>query len=352
MVSGGPGARPPHGRKTSLRAARRAFIGAGAAAFVAFPSLRTTVRAAQFEFKAADHLAISHPLSVRATQMWAAVEKESGGRIRTQFFPAGQLGSNQAQFAQLRVGALNFLLLNPGDIASVIPAAGISLLGFAFKNADESLRVHDGALGEYVRKETAAKGVVTLRTIWDSGMIQISVSSHPIRTPEDLRDLKIRVNASKITLDLFRTLGASATSQFDNELYTALQTHLVDGEEGPLNTIQASRYYEVQKYISMTNHQWQGAWMIANADTWKSLPPDLQELIERINTRYAMLERRDSKLVNASVADMLAREGPIINLVDQTPFRTRLGPYYESWATAFGSTEWGILQSALGRKLG
>jgi tripartite ATP-independent transporter DctP family solute receptor len=284
--------------------------------------------------------------------MWRTIGAESRGRIHTTFYPNSVLGNDPALFSQLRVGALQFFLATPGILAGLVPSANITYTGFAFRDSDEALRVHDGPVGTYVADQTAAKGIQIMRTMWDSGMRVLGSSTHPIRTPEDLRGFKVRAVESSITVDLFRQLGASPTPISPPEVYTALQTHLVDGEDAPMVTIETSRWFEVNKYISVTNHAYSGLWMIANGDAWKGLPPDLQGIVERNMTKYAKIARRDTKIYNASVADKLSRQGIVINQVDQTPFRARLKPYYDTWANTFGSTLWNALLSSLGRSLG
>ena len=283
--------------------------------------------------------------------MWAAIERESAGRIHAQFFPNSQLGGDTAMLSQLRLGALQFFHVSPGNLSTLVPVADIAYVGFAYKDDAEGSRVADGPLGDYIRKEVAAKGIYALRTMFSNGMIHIGSNLRPIRTPEDLHGFKLRVSQSKITVDLFKALGASPTPINVSELYTALQTKLLDGEEAPIVTIATSRWYEVNKYISFTNHEWAGNWIVANGDVWKTIPADLQDLIERNCTKYAHLERRDVQLFNSSVADKLQRLGMTINDVNQTPFRALLRSYYSEWAGVFGATAWGLLESSLGRKL-
>jgi TRAP-type transport system periplasmic protein len=338
-------------RLHSIRAARGSFVVGSAAAYATAGFGRGAATAAQFEFKCASGLPGNHPTSVHLTEMWATIEQESGGRIHTQFFPNGQLGGESALFTQLRVGAVTFFLIAAPNIASVVPMADICFLGFAFKDPDEGLRAMNGALGGYLRDEIAAKELHALRSLWGSGMFEIGSNSHPIRTPDDLQGFKIRVSAGKINVDLFKTLGASPLPLNFTEVYTSLQTKIIDGTSTPLVTMETARLYEVQKYISLTNHGWSGLMLIANGDSWKSLPPDLQEIVERNNTKYAALENREIKAGEVSVAAQLMRQGVLINQVDQTPFRTRLRSYYEYWANAFGPRVWGALENSLGRKL-
>jgi len=333
-----------------LRAERRRFV-AGASAVAAMAILKGNAKGAQFEFKCASNLPKEHPTSVRLTQMWAAIEKESAGRLHTQFFPNSMLGGDAAMFAQLRLGAVQFFFISAGNLASLVPAANITFLGFAFRDAAEALRVVDGPLGTFVRDETGAKGIYLFRTIWDAGMNHIASNTHPIRNPNDLRGFKIRIAETNILSELFRAFGASPAPISVAETYTAAQTKLIDGVSVGVASEQTLRWFEVTKYFSLTNHSWAGVWLIANGDAWKSLPPDLQEIVERNTVKYAKAARRDQQLLEPIIADKLTRQGLVLNPVDQAPFRALLRPYYESWANAFGPKEWDLLETSLGRKL-
>jgi TRAP-type transport system periplasmic protein len=332
------------------RPTRRLFAAGGGAAFATIGVVRAPAKAAQFDFKCGSAYTRDDPSSVRLTQMWRAIERESGGRIHTEFFPNGVLGGAPAMLSQLRLGAINFLIIG-GGLNGVVPASNICYLGFAYKDADDANRVYDGPVGAYVRNEAATKGMHILRTIWESEMRQVGSNSHPIRNPDDFRGFKIKV-LGQVSVDVFKTLGAIPIELPLGEAYTGLQTRLIDGEDSTLDAIYTQRLYEANKYVSLTNHGWGGQWLAVNADSWKSLPPDLQEIIERNNTKYARLNHRDVKLELASIADKLTRLGITINTgVDQAPFRARLRSYYEYWSNAFGPTAWGLLQSSLGYKL-
>ena len=266
-------------------------------------------------------------------------------------FPNGQLGGDPSALSQLRLGAIQFYLTNPGSLANLVPAASIGFLGFAFKDDDEGLRVMDGPVGEYLQSEFAAKGLQAFMPCWTNGMNQTGSSSHPIRTADDMKGFKIRVPAIKIFFDLFKELGASPVALDLNELYTGLQTRIVDGEALPLTTIETSRLYEVNKYISLTNQLWSSLWVIANGDVWKALPRDLRTIVEHNNTKYGLLQRRDIRLLGSSIADKLTRQGIVVNRVDQASFRSRLSNYYQYWSGVFGTAEWNLLEQALGRRI-
>jgi TRAP-type transport system periplasmic protein len=334
----------------SQRASRSKFAAGSLAALATIGSVKAPARAAQFTLKCGSQQPLDHPSSVRLTQMWKAIERESGGRMHTDFFPNSMLGGESAMLNQVRVGALDFFLTATGNISSIVPSADVTNIGFAFNDDNQAFHVMDGPLGAYLFSEIESKGLYPLRLCWGSGMKHVGSNSHPIRVPEDFHGFKIKV-VGKLAVDLFRTLGANPVPMSFGELYTALQTKLVDGEDNPLVTIESGRIYEVNKYVSLTNHAYSAFYLITSQDLWKKLPPDIQAIVERNNRKYGMLERKDTLLVAASVGDKLKRQGLILNAVDQAPFRAQLHSYYEGIASAFGSTEWALLQSALGRRL-
>jgi TRAP-type transport system periplasmic protein len=331
-------------------ASRRRFLAAWAATLTPFTIVRAPAGAAQYQFKYGSGLTAEHPQSVRCRQMWAAIERESGGRIHTEMFLNNQLGSDAAMLSQLRLGAIQFLGVG-GPLQPVVPAVDILSVCFAFRSEDEALHTADGPLGDYLRKEILAKDIYPLRKMWASGMRQMTSSTHPIRTADDLNGFKIRVVNSRISIDFYKTLGASPQPLPNNEMYTALQTKLVDGNDISLVTTEQQRLYEVQKYLSLTYHAWANLWLLASADVWRSLPADLQEIIERNNTKHVLLERRDANALNASLANKLERRGLTVNRPDQASFQRRLPSYYASCATTFGSTAWGLLQGSVSAKL-
>lgn len=328
---------------------RSSFAAGTSAAFASIAIVTSPARAAQFTYKFANDVPAEHPLNVRGRQLWNAVKAESRGRLDVQMYPNNLLGGDSSMLTQLRSGALQFFGVVGAILQSVVPAAAIEGVGFAFKNEAEALAAMDGRLGAWVRGKIRAKGIHAFERMYANGMRQITASTKPIRGPEDLAGFKIRTPPARLFIELFKTLGASPTPVNFNELYTALQTHVVDGEENSLVVIETGKLFEVQKYLSLTNHSWAAFWMCANMDAWNALPHDIQIIVTRNINKYALPQRRDVELLSESLANKLRRRGMLLNTADPAPFKARLAPFYAQFKSEFGSTAWGLLESYAGR---
>ncbi|HYZ17028.1 MAG TPA: TRAP transporter substrate-binding protein, partial [Candidatus Acidoferrum sp.] len=297
--------------------------------------MREPTRAAEFSYKAGTNQPVDHPLSVAMRDLWAAVKKETNGRLDVTTFPNNQLGGDTAMLTQLRSGVLHFMTLDGGILQSVVPAAAIQSIGFAFKDSNAAFAAFDGKLGAYVRGEIEAKGLHAFDKIWENGMRNVTSSTRPINKLEDFANFKVRTPESKLSLDLFRSLGAAPTPINFSELYTALQTHVVDGQENPLLNIEVARFFEVQKYLSMTAHMWGGYWLLANGDVWKGLPPDVQAVVTKNAAIYTQKQRQAVMALNDSLVGKLKSQGMIVNTPDRTPMRAHLSDFYKTKKSEF-----------------
>lgn len=332
------------------RSKRGEFIAGSAAAFASIAIVRAPARAAQYTFRWGHATQLEHPLNVNAVRVKNEVFKRSQGRLDIQIFPNNQLGGDPAMLQQVRTNAIQLYSGYGGIYQSVAPLAGIEGVGFAFRDQKQALAAFDGPLGALVRKQMDEKGpFVTFERAWVNGFRQITTSTKPIKTVADIEGLKIRTPPSKIWVDMFRTLGAAPTPIAASEMYTALQTHVVDAQENPFTILETYRLYEVQKYISVTNHMWSNFWVVANADAFKALPPDLQSLLRATMNKYALSNRREMELSNASLADKLVRRGMKLNAVDTAPFREKLKPFYVSEKQQFGDEAWSALEKSVGK---
>ncbi|MDI3308268.1 MAG: TRAP transporter substrate-binding protein [Acetobacteraceae bacterium] len=331
---------------------RRTLLAATASAALAVPALRIRpASAAEFTYKYANNLPTSHPMNIRANEAAARIKQETGGRVEIQIFPNNQLGSDTDMLSQVRSGAIEFFTLSGLILSTLVPAASINGVGFAFPDYKAVWQAMDGPLGAYVRAQIGKAGLVVMDKIWDNGFRQITSSTKPINTPEDLRNFKIRVPVSPLWTSLFQAFGAAPTSINFSETYSALQTRVVDGQENPLAIISTAKLYEVQKYCSLTNHMWDGFWMLANRRAWAALPKDAQEIVARNWNAAAMAEREDTAKLNANLQQELTKQGLVFNQPDTAPFREALrkAGFYAQWKGRYGDEAWSILEQSTGK---
>jgi tripartite ATP-independent transporter DctP family solute receptor len=331
---------------------RREFLkitAAGAAA--GLPLGSAYAQKAEFSYKYANNLPVTHPMNIRAKEMADAIRAETKGRVDIQIFPNNQLGSDTDMLSQLRSGALEFFTLSGLILSTLVPATSITGIGFAFADYDTVWKALDGELGAYVRAQIAKAGIVPMDKIWDNGFRQITSSSKPINTADDLKGFKIRVPVSPLWTSMFKALEAAPASINFAEVYSALQTKIVDGQENPLAIIQTAKLYEVQKYCSITNHMWDGFWFLANGKAWEKLPPDLRAIVAKQMNAAGVSERADVASLNAGLQKDLTDKGLVFNQAKTDTFRDKLRKvgFYEEWKGKYGNEAWALLERYSGK---
>jgi tripartite ATP-independent transporter DctP family solute receptor len=235
-------------------------------------------------------------------------------------------------------------------LGSFIPAAQITGLAFAFSNYDGVWAGLDGDLGAWVRKEIQKTTLFAFESIWDNGFRQMTSGRKAIQVPEDLVDFKMRVAVSPIFTSVFKSLGASPVSINFTEVYSALQTRIADGMENSLSLLHSAKIYEVQKFCALTNHMWDGFWMLGNQRNFARLPADLQQLVRRSMNDAAIKQRADVRKLNESLVGELTAKGMQFNDTRNQPFRSKLSAaaFYQDWQKKFGSEGWAVLEKYAG----
>ena len=330
---------------------RRRFAATAAAATIGSALPLRYAHAAEFTFKWGTNVPETHPLNVHARKAADALKEATRGKVELQLFANNQLGGDSDMFSQLRSGALEcFTLSGVNVLSTLIPSAAMSGLGFAFKDYPTLWKALDGKVGEHLRAQISKAGLIVFDKIWDNGFRQITTSTKPILQPADLQGMKIRVPISALWTSLFKSLGASPTGINFAEVYSALQTKIVDGQENPPAIISAAKLFEVQKYCSLTNHMWDGWWFLMNRRAWGQLTPDLQATFARVINAAALAERDEVAKQNESLRAELAAKGLVFNNVDPAPFRETLtkAGFYKEWKGKFGPEAWGLLEETVG----
>jgi tripartite ATP-independent transporter DctP family solute receptor len=311
-------------------------------------------RAADFVLKVAHPLAATHPTNIRLKEAADAIAKDSDGRLELRLFPNNQLGGEVDLLNQVRSGAVEMYVIGGLVVSSVVPAAALDGTGFAFSDYARVWPAADGKLGAYIRSALMQANLYATEKPWDLGFREITSSVRPIKSVDDLAGFKIRVPGAAAYADLFKALGAAPTSIQFNEVYPALQTKIVDGQENPLGLIVTSKFYEVQKYCSMSNHIWQGNWILINGRVWRSLPPNLQAIMEKRLDEAGLAQRKDLASLEQSFRGTMTKAGIQFNDADVGSFRKKLtaSGYYQDVRKKFGDDAFKLLEEAVGGPLG
>jgi tripartite ATP-independent transporter DctP family solute receptor len=310
-----------------------------------------SVQAADYTFTQYHNQTATSSLHRRLVEMWAAIRTETRGRVETEVFAQNNrlAGSDPAALKMLAIGEIQFFTLMGGILGTVVPAAEIQQVPFAFRSAAHAHTAMDGALGGYLRTEMAAHGIFGFPVgAFDNGMRHIAGTTRPIARPDDLIGIRMRVPAGQMVADTFRALGAEPITINSDGIYDALKTGKVDAQENPLALVDLFKIYEVVTYVSMTSHMWSGFNLLAHLPTWTRLPADITGAIERNVAKYVRLQRRDQEQMNVRLRTDLARRGLVFNDVAPGPFRRALSGVYGAWKERLGSRCWSLLEATAG----
>jgi len=329
---------------------RRRLLTRAAAGVAAAAILRWPADAAEFNFKCGGSLPDGHPMAIRAREAMKAIKEDSGGRLDITLYTNSLLGGDTAMVSQTIAGALEMYTLPLDLLAAKNPACGIFGVGYAFLNYDNIWKAMDGELGDYLRGIADGIGFHVVHNCYDHGFREITTRTKPIRSPDDLKGFKIRLPVAPYYISLFKHLGASPTPINFSEVYSALQTGVVDGQENPLVLIDTAKLYEVQKYCSLTNHTWAGIHISFSNIAWKRLPPDLQQLSEKHFNAKALEERADWQVMTAKEIENLKGKGMVFNSPDPKLFQDALRQtdFYPEMKKKSGDKAWTLLEKYAG----
>jgi len=324
---------------------RRSFVaGLGAAALAGCASTpKDTYRY---------RLGLSQPLDspnyLRLKEMADRVAAETKGRMQIDVQGASVLGSDNQMIEMVRKGELEMYMA--GNVwGPLVPVTEMPGLPFTFKNSKEVFAALDGDMGEHIRNEMAAKGIYQFRLGFDNGFHQLTTRTRPIRTVEDLKGMPIRTPFQKMTVDFFESIGAQPRTFTLNQLYKVLKEQVVDGQTDPYQIIVLLKLYEVQTYLSITNHWWSGFTLNANLEKWYGLPGDLRRVISKHADAAALAQRDDVAKIDSGALEVLRGKGMIVNETDTSGFRRQLGAFYARWKGVYGEKAWALLENRVGK---
>lgn len=270
-----------------------------------------TLGAAQAQtrtIKFANQNAKGHPIVLGMEKFAEIVEAKSGGKLKVNVFPGGALGSDQANLSALQGGTLEMASMNSGIFASIVKDFAVYDFPFLFSNPKEVAAVVDGAVGQQLHAKLEDKGLVGL-AYYELGFRQLTNSKRAVTKVDDIAGLKLRVIPNPINIDWVTALGANPTPLPFPELYAALEQKAVDGQENPVATIQGAKLFEVQKYMTLTNHQYNPQSVVVSKKFWDSLSPADRKVLQDAAVESAKFQREQSRSAAAGILDALKKAG-------------------------------------------
>ena len=323
-------------------------VGAVAGASILLPRF---AHSAEINWKFTSTQPAVHPSTVRFLEAAERVKQKSGGRFEVTVFHSGQLGTDIDTFTQVRIGGVQMMVLSNLITATAAPLSSTFSIPFAFKNYEQIWQAADGKLGQLLRKDLEKAGYLTTNKILDDGFHEITSSKGPINTVADLQGFKMRAPPSPIQVSMWKAIGAAPTAMNFSELYTALQTGVVDGQESAVSLMKTTRLYEVQKYLSETKHLWDGWFVLINPRSFGKLPKDMADLLMESFDQAGLDTRKDLLALNQEAKKFMVEKGMIVNTPpDLAPFRAKLKEvgFYAEWKQKMGDEAWNLMEEITG----
>ena len=287
--------------------------------------------------KVAQNSSTEHPYQKGMEAFKETLETTTKGAIEVSIFPNGQLGGSEEQAVQgVKFGVIDATVVAAGNLAPFVPEIELFNLPFLFRDEAHFYRVLDGPIGQWVGRVIEKKTDTIFLGYWSFGTRNVWNSKRPVLTPEDFKGLKIRVMGSPILLDTFNALGAQATNMSWGELYSALQQGVLDGAECGEVDLLLEKFYEVTKYVSLTNHLIGAAPVLFSKKRWDALPPSMQTAVLEAGRSAVVAARTAQVTLTQQALVELKEKGIEFHQVDKEIFRTKVQPVYEKYADRVG----------------
>jgi tripartite ATP-independent transporter DctP family solute receptor len=337
-------------KHTTINPWRRALVSlaAGAALFGAMAAQAQDVKERTLRF--AFSLAQDHPLGTGAKKFADAVAQKSGGKMKVALFPGAVLGSDPQNLSAIRGGTLDFTSMATGLVASIDKQQMVFDLPFLFNNAQEAYAIADGPVGRRLMDDLAPHGVIGLG-VWDLGFRHLTNSRRPIARQEDIQGLKIRVIASPIFIDLFTTLGANPVPMTFGELYGALESRTVDGQDNPLGVIESAKFAEVQKFLSLSRHVYTGMPLLMSKKTWDGMSETERRIIRESAEEAKKLQREATQAKEAQAIDGLKKTMQVneVSAPELARLRQKVQPVVDKFSREVGEATYKQVAEELAR---
>lgn len=307
---------------------KRRIVGLAVAVLGVF--LSVAARAETIELKFGHDGAPGSLFAVSAEEFARRANAQLGDRAKVLVFGSSQLGDDTEVLQKVKVGTVDFAL--PSTImSSVVPAFGLFEMPYLVKDRAHMQRIERDIVWPTLAPLAEKQGYKIL-AVWENGFRQITNNKHPIVTPDDLKGIKLRVPKGKWRVRMFQAYGASPSAMGLSEVFVALQTGVMDGQENPFPQIYGMKFQEVQKYLSLTDHVYTPAFVVVSAKKWETLPPDVRRVLELTAMETQAYVYETAARMDKDLLDKLKAAGMKVNAADRQAFVKASGPIYEEFA--------------------
>lgn len=292
-----------------------------------------------------------HPIVMGMKKFAETVTAKSGGKIKVNLFPGGVLGGDAPNISALQGGTLEMVVMNSGILASQAKEFAVFDFPFMFASSQEADAVVDGPFGKMMLSKLDAKSIHGL-AYWELGFRNITNSKRPITKVDDIAGLKLRVIPNAINIDWVTALGANPTPMAFPEVYAAMEQKAIDGHENPFTVINANKFYEVQKYLAVTNHQYNPQTVIVSKKLWDTLSNDEKKIFSDAAAEAAVYQRKASREQSGAALENLKKNGMQVSEfspAEMAKFREKMKPVIEKHSAIVGADVVGALQAELAK---
>jgi tripartite ATP-independent transporter DctP family solute receptor len=309
---------------------------------------------AQFKdrnFRVSNGVSKEHPMGNGLAAMGACTLEKSGGKMKIQAFWDGSLGSDLTSTQSVRTGSIDMVLTSTAPVVSIVPALGVFDLPFLFNTATEADQLLDGKVGDWFSAKMPAVGLINLAW-WENGFRHTTNSKRPITKVEDFDGVKMRVMQNNVYLDTFKTLGSNAVPMAFTEVYSALETKTVDGQENPFTNIENMKFYEVQKYLTLSKHAYSPTLVLFSKKVWDGLSEQEHTVLKECAVVGRAEQRRANRAMEAKSVDNLRSKGMAVNEIspaETARIREKTKVIYERHAKAIGEEPIALVTDELKR---
>ena len=297
-----------------------------------------------FELKLGHMTPETEPYHLAAVRFKELIEEKTGGKVKITIYPAGQLGYDRELIEGMQFGTIDLALVTSSPLVNFIPSFAVLDMPFLFKSWDHVEEVLKQDFMQKLYAEGEAKGLVPMALL-PRGFRSVTNSKRPIVTPADFKGIKLRVIESPIFVSTFEKLGATVTAMSWGEVFAALQQNALDGQENAINTIHNERLYEVQKYVSLTEHIFAFATFTASKSRLEKLPADIQKLIRETAVQATYEIGRRCRAEVEDYTKKLVDKGMVFNSIDKTALRRQVQSVYDEFSAKQGSEYLSLIEN-------